>query len=588
MLFMSQIMLDYTKNAKNNLTISRSRINNWYISIKDRKENISIFTIIGTLLLFSLTRYTVEWYHSSQNTDILSKVLIPSVITLGYNIIILIIPALFFNSKQKLVMNFAIFFVFAFSNFLDFIHLFQYNTPISMGAFAVIFETTPQEATEFFELLQLKDIILCIFLAFYPVIIFNLLYSSNIPSKKIFAFATIIFLISTTLAGIHGFVMYNKASITHHSFTHSNIYNDVKRILYYIREKQKLKDIHQIRNGISVSAKQVTKLDSLKQTHVLIIGESMSKYHLSLYGYHRNTSPTLDTLANLNVFDNVITPATQTRTALMMLLTRASVNDLDSYYTSESIINLANAAGFHTSWISNQMMYGISDTETTVMAKDADYIKYVNVDWNTNSLDEKILPEYYNIINSVNKKKFIIIHLLGSHFDYKKRYPDNEKYYFHPLKEYPSHIDPSQINIINDYDKSIRYTDYVIGEIIKPLINRNELSSVVYLSDHGEEVYDRPGIGLGHGSPNVSKEVADIPFLIWNNKSYITNRQICLDHKDKMYSAENLIHTMVDIMGIETIFYDNRSSIINRNYKEQKVTILNSNNKILRYDDQVY
>jgi len=91
------------------------------------------------------------------------------------------------------------------------------------------------------------------------------------------------------------------------------------------------------------------------QTYIFLIGESINRNHMSVYGYHRNTTPFLSKLnKNIIVFDNVISSHVQTNASLQVALTSAAAEQGNDFRKSLSIIDTANMAGFKTWWISNQ------------------------------------------------------------------------------------------------------------------------------------------------------------------------------------------------------------------------------------------
>ena len=550
------------------------------------KENY----LLRILLIFLLFSFLRGWPFANENIikwEITFNNLFYTLINGVYNFILCLIPVLFFRKKIKLYWI-SIITIAALSNLINFIHLFQYKTPISMGAFAVIFETNPQESSEFFRLLNIKDVLIAIILAFLPfflLIKFKIKTDLGIKSKLVLI--TILFFFSSILIILNHSIKKEKINFLSFSFTHSYLYEDGKRIAYYIREKRHLNNLRKKRADFQFAIKNNNINE--KQVFVLVIGESASRHHMGLYGYKRNTTPYLDTLKNLYVFNNVISPSTQTRTAIMNILTLATVKNMQLYYEKGSIITAARNAGFSTYWISNQMKFGISDTDVSVIADDSDETFYLNIDWHTNSLDEKILPVLDKILAKEENKQFIIVHLLGSHFDYFKRYRDNPEFVLSDNYKFPDYLSREQKKTIDEYDNSIRYTDYVLYSIIKQIQNLDCLSAVIYLSDHAEEVYDTEKTGIGHGSPLLSKYVVDIPFIIWFSDIYLNLHNSLFnkptEYLERSYSTENLFHTLSDLMYLHFPEYDSTKSLVNENYKAESLFVLNSENTVIKYED---
>ena len=96
---------------------------------------------------------------------------------------------------------------------------------------------------------------------------------------------------------------------------------------------------------------------------VLIIGESLQRGHMSLYGYGIETTPLLEGLeasGNLIKFSDTISPYGTTNQVLMRLL---NFSDYESerkraWFRNLSIIDMFALSGFRTMWISNQEAFG--------------------------------------------------------------------------------------------------------------------------------------------------------------------------------------------------------------------------------------
>ena len=319
---------------------------------------------------------------------------------------------------------------------------------------------------------------------------------------------------------------------------------------------------------------------------MLVIGESMSKSHLQLYGYPRETTPKLNSLENLYVFNDVISPATQTRESIIRMLSLASGKYLELFYSKGSIISAAKEAGYEVYWFSNQMILGISDTETSVIAMDANHTKFINSDWSTASLDENLLPYFSKTLNEPKKnKKLIVLHMLGSHFKYENRYNEKNKLFFNDDFIFPSYLNVQQQTVINHYDNSIRYSDEFLYQVIQQLEITHQPSVMLYLSDHGEEVYDNENLFIGHGSPQIRKEAVDIPFFIWHSTNYndSIHQTLFKQTLNNKYCSEDLFHTLADLLNLTFDDFDETKSIFSAQFIEKERKVLNANNKLINY-----
>ena len=92
--------------------------------------------------------------------------------------------------------------------------------------------------------------------------------------------------------------------------------------------------------------------------------------------------------------------------------------------------------------------------------------------------------------------------------------------------------DCTQEELINAYDNTILYTDFIVNSLIEILKKDNLNSFLVYASDHGESLGEN-GLYL-HGVPMrfAPKEQTHIPFLVWYSDSYKDNNKIVLKNKN--------------------------------------------------------
>lgn len=502
------------------------------------------------------------------------------------NLFLVFLPFLFINISLRKYL-FWISVPLIVSNLFYLVHLFHLKAPISLGAIAVVAETNPGEAQDFISSVGLKTISYSIILAFLPLVVPLFFMKENETPTFYHKAAVLVVLLPIYLflnLGLNAYT--SKGKIIYREinpFYNSFIYQDLKQVAYYFREQQKLKKYIQNRPDFKFNSTYVGETDSMLV--VLIIGESMSKSHLQLYGYQRETTPKLATLENLYVYKDVVSPATQTRESIIRMMSLARGKYEDLFYNTGSIFTAAKEAGYYTYWLSNQMMLGISDTENSVIANDADYSKFINSDWSTASLDENMLPHLAKFLNDkTSAKKFIVLHMLGNHFKYENRYSEKSAIVFSNDVFADYHTSHHRA-VINHYDNSIRYSDEFIYNAIQLIEKTKQSAVVVYLSDHGEEVFDNKGLFVGHGSPKVRKEAVDIPFLLWFSDEYAVlskypNINTTLTNK---YITEDLFYTLADLMDLSFEAADSSKSIVSPNFVEKDRFILNSNNQLINY-----
>ena len=115
---------------------------------------------------------------------------------------------------------------------------------------------------------------------------------------------------------------------------------------------------------------------------------------------------------------------------------------------------------------------------------------------------------------------FIVLHTYGSHFNYHERYPAEFRIYTPDKAEGIRQSYKKELR--NAYDNSIRYTDYVLGEIVDMLKKKEVCASMLYLSDHGEDIFDDARARYLHASPIPTYYQLHIPYIIWFSDDYRT------------------------------------------------------------------
>ena len=169
-------------------------------------------------------------------------------------------------------------------------------------------------------------------------------------------------------------------NIIYSSETHFKLYSYViSTVTNYKNELTIFKHTQAQRNSGQITFK-AEKTDH-NETYIIVIGESLNKNHMGVYGYHRKTTPNL-TLLNSNndllTFNQAFANHTHTNQVLSLALTEASQVNNKNYYNSPSIINVLNQAKFDVTWITNQVLYGVWDNLVSVIAHDADLLIPLN------------------------------------------------------------------------------------------------------------------------------------------------------------------------------------------------------------------
>jgi heptose-I-phosphate ethanolaminephosphotransferase len=314
-------------------------------------------------------------------------------------------------------------------------------------------------------------------------------------------------------------------------------------------------------------------------TLVLVLGESTNRQRMSLYGYPRATTPRLDAMRDqLAVFDNVVTPRPYTIEALQQVLTFADEQNPDAYLTTPSIVNLMKQAGYKTFWITNQQTMTERNTMLTTFSEQADEQVYLNNnrEQNTRQYDGDVLAPFSKALADPAPRKFIVVHLLGTHMSYKYRFPE-EYDHFKDRQGAPEWVTDDQLPTYNSYDNAVLYNDFVVSSLIEKLASSGGRDLLLYLSDHGEAVFDSPEndmLGRSEGKP--TSPMYTVPFIVWTSGQWQGSK--AADFRAELgrpYSSSNLIHTWADLTGLSFGEFDPSKSLVSAQFKQRPVLIGN-------------
>lgn len=311
-----------------------------------------------------------------------------------------------------------------------------------------------------------------------------------------------------------------------------------------------------------------------KQTHVLIINESITRNHMSLYGYPRNTTPGLVSMADqLYLLTDACSSHDNTLAALKHMLTFATETDPE-LLSRPNLVQIMRAAGFKTYWLSNQQSVSLGDSYISVIAKSADRRIFVNRRLLSEgvSLDEKLVEPLEEVLSEADERKFIVIHLIGAHAGYDLRYP--RSYQIFDNEEVKPKLAGKELSSIfaikkyNEYDNAILYNDYVSHQLMARL-NIDSPVSVFYLSDHGEAIDEHDGF-FGHGMNLPYRSMYEIPAFFWLSEQARTlySRKLgnLENNLDKPFQGDQTIHTLLDLYGIRHPLFKSNHSLFDKNF----------------------
>lgn len=328
---------------------------------------------------------------------------------------------------------------------------------------------------------------------------------------------------------------------------------------------------------------KVNALKGMSPHIVLIIGESFNKYHSNLYGYLLNTNPQLKKEADkgrLLVFHDVVSPVKFTNQAMLNLFLLNNCNSKENNILQYILMPAVfKKAGYQVNYYDNQytrIQGGTFDYSCGYFLNPSDISRQC-FDYRSDKLfhyDEDFLNEYADrISNNTNTKTFDIIHLYGQHIPFGSRYPDGYgKFSAKDIKR--TDLTENERETVAEYDNATLYNDEQIARILHWFDNDDAF--VVYISDHGEQIYDDSKHLLGRDftddySPEQMKSLYEIPMMVWCSDKFQTMHDECFQQLkgtvEKPICIDDIAWLLFSVAGIEFDGYHSWHSPISSDYR---------------------
>ncbi|MEX2597818.1 MAG: sulfatase-like hydrolase/transferase [Salibacteraceae bacterium] len=525
------------------------------------------FHFIGRLvlsyLLYNIPLFCVfgygKWFaeNNQLNNNLLTATLVISAIPF-------VLSVFYYNliTKALLVVNYVsvVIQMFAIS-----MHWHLYEQPINASTMFILMETNYMEASEFIEAYNDRFLIgMVIFFVAISILVlkyFSLLMK-NVPRKK-WNWKTKLITPVASMVCLTIWIKYaGHFSSTVLGYAYAG-YED------YMAESA-LYDETGFGEPLG-NLKPIKRNDPAdKETYLIIIGESTASSHMSLYGYSRQTTPKLESVSHkLQIYKNVISPHTHTIPVLSKMLTPGNYEDLNKKYDA-SLVQLFNAAGFETHWISNQRPVGVYENLVTKIAQACTYKTFTNTLGNNKKtpFDEVLTDHVKTAYESSADKKAIFVHLLGTHAYYKYRYPSRFNIFEGSSGSQLSNNSDKAIKVVNEYDNAVLYNDFVVHQLFVTLDSIEEHGFGLYLSDHGEDVYEQFDCAC-HTETKGTEPMYRIPFLLYLSNKYKADSTMVFD-VNRPYMMDDLFHSVAHLANISNELTEPGRSIFSIDFKPRK------------------
>ncbi len=326
---------------------------------------------------------------------------------------------------------------------------------------------------------------------------------------------------------------------------------------------------------------------SARRVVLLVIGETSRSTQWQLCGYGRETNPRLSKLDGLYMSRHALSESNTTHKSVPMLLSQITAENYDSLYYVKGLISAFKEAGYSTAFFSNQAR---NHSFIDFFGMEADTISFIkeHLPFGAISPDYDLINPLAEILARGDEKQLIVLHAYGSHFNYRDRYSAEDEV-FKPT----DYIEASRYYrepLVNAYDNSIVATDRFLARAVEMIDSAAPLATLLYTSDHGEDLFDNGSRYFLHSSPLPTAYQVMVPFMVWTSKDFTENYpekiSALRDNIDRrVSSSRSFFHTAIDLGAITTPVYENESSLLSPSYTPREPIYVTDHNESVRLLD---
>lgn len=413
-----------------------------------------------------------------------------------------------------------------------------YNVIIDESMVGNVLNTKYSEASGFF---SFKLVLYIVLFGVIPAIYIIRAKLSTIPVKRflLIVSGSLVFMIIVAFANAPNWLWIDKNSKVLGGLAMPWSYT-VNLSLFYLHKQQE--------NEKEILLPNATIRDSTKAVVVLVIGESARSENFSLYGYARNTNPLLSKIPGVDHF-SATSCATYTTAGVKCILEHENTGDLYEILPNYLYRNGAEVIWRTTNWGEPPVHIRDYLTKEALMK---------NCQGEGCNFDELLLSHLNEqIAASTSNKVLVVLHTSTSHGpEYSKKYPSQFEV-FKPVCNSVELAKCSQTELINAYDNTIGYTDYLLSKVIEDLKQlKGYKSSMIFVSDHGESLGEKNLYMHGLPLSLAPKEQYDIPFIVWTSDSSVKQLKPGIT-----VSQNHVFHSVLHFLGVESPVYKEELNI---------------------------
>ncbi len=511
------------------------------------------------MLIFFILLFTPTFYFWANNINMKDKCLAwvtCIVVGLAFSCI-----DLFLKKRGEKIYLSILFILSIFPNLIVWGYLYLSNLCMKHDMFWVIFITHKSESEEYISEFFTWKIFVAI--GVYILLGFFFLFKAHSKNALSIKKHTLIFVLSIAIILTGIILRYTSQAIPTFDFYKS-------RILFWQADQVFQKE-KEMRKSLKMDV-QCLLPHSTKHNVIIILGESTSTCHMSLYGYHRKTTPLMDAYKDeISVYQDIVTPENHTFGAMQKILSFANHEHPEYYRQKPSLIEVFNSAGFDTYWVSNHALLTKWGGSYGIIAQEAKHLDDFSP---LKQPDEALLPGLDEALNdNTSRNKVIFIHLMGNHHAYNCRYPKEFEHFDHKRDQDLPDLgfrDDDSKQTIDEYDNSILYGDFVFSAILERLKKEDAPSCLLFFSDHGEEVNETRK-AKGHFMTDVYPCQARVPFVFWQSENYKKEVPEIVIDPMRPYSIENVIYSLATVCRLKFNNNQQDKSIFSSEYKVPEI-----------------
>lgn len=536
---------------------------------KRSRRGVHYVIVIALLSLFfcsfsnvALWRHVYQIISESENLPALFVITVPIAIYLLLNAIFLIL----FSWRYVLK---PVFVVLLLTGAMATYAAWSYGIIFDSGMITNVVETNVAEATSYF---SLTSVVTFICLGVIPALLLiktRIYYPRLVVSQlqRIGAIAASLVLAVALIIPYYqqySFVGRNNHSLSKEILPTSYVWYTYRHIKdkYFTTPKEYV--------TLGADAQMASTTDKPKLIF-LVIGETARAQNFSQIGYQRPTNRFTDMEPMFTY--NISSCGTYTAYSLPCMFSnlRRSGYDPSEHAVGEyrdGVLQVLQKSGVKVAWVENDGgCKGVcKDVQTIEINPKQEDKKYCNGD---TCFDEVMLSYADKLSENVTEDTVIAFHIIGSHGPrYYERYPERFRKYT-PDCNRPDVENCSVEEIVNAYDNTIAYTDYVIYQLIEILEKRFDTNdpALIYLSDHGESLGEN-NVYL-HAAPYAIAPdyQTRVPMQIWFPSPTADDMSVnlsCLQGLTKVESLshDNLFHTLMGMMQVKSSEYEARFDLL--------------------------